>query len=58
MIKKEYKHSEITEIIIGCAMKVHNILEVFRKIIYQRAFDIELKKTGLKLEPEKEHPVL
>ena len=26
MIKKEYKHSEITKEIIGCAMKVHSIL--------------------------------
>lgn len=26
MIKSEYKHSEITEIVIGCAMKVHNSL--------------------------------
>ena len=58
MIKKEYKHSEITEIIIGCAMRVHNILGAgFPEIIYQRAFEIELKKTGLKIEREKERPV-
>ncbi len=49
MIKKEYKHSEITEIIIGCAMKVHNILGAgFPESFTQSAFQIELKKPDLK----------
>lgn len=42
MIKSEYKYSDITEIIIGCAMKVHNSLGPgFPEIIYQRGFEIE-----------------
>lgn len=58
MIKSEYKHSEITETIIGCAMKVHNSLgKGFPEIIYQRAFLIELNKTALIIEREIEQPV-
>lgn len=45
MVKQEYKYSDVTEIIIGCAMKVHNSLGAgFPEVIYQRSFDIELKK--------------
>lgn len=45
MIKSEYKYSDITEIIIGCAMKVYNSLwPVFPEIFHQRGFEIELKK--------------
>ncbi len=58
MIKSEYKHSEITEIIIGCAMKVHNSLgKGFPEVIYQRAFLIELNKTALIIQREIEQPV-
>jgi GxxExxY protein len=58
MIKSEYKHSEITEIVIGCAMKVHNSLgKGFPEIIYQRAFLIELNKTSLSIEREIEQVV-
>lgn len=58
MIKSEYKHSEITEIVIGCAMKVHNTLgKGFPEIIYQRAFLIELNKTALTIEREIEQAV-
>ena len=58
MIKSEYKHSEITETVIGCAMKVHNSLgKGFPEVIYQRAFLIELNKTALIIEREFEQPV-
>ncbi len=58
MIKSEYKHSEITEIVIGCAMKVHNSLgKGFPEVIYQRAFLIELNKTSLSIEREIEQVV-
>jgi len=58
MIKSEYKHSEITEIVIGCAMKVHNSLgKGFPEIIYQRAFLVELNKTSLSIEREIEQVV-
>jgi GxxExxY protein len=43
-----YKHSEITEKIIGCAMKVHRTLgNGFQEVIYQRALAIELQNHGL-----------
>jgi len=58
MIKSEYKHSEITEIVIGWAMKVHNSLgKGSPEIIYQRAFLIELNKTSLTIEREIEQVV-
>jgi GxxExxY protein len=42
------KYSELTEKIIGCAMKVHGTLgNGFQEVIYQRALEIEFKKAGL-----------
>jgi len=42
------KHKELTEKIIGCAIKVHNILgNGFQEVIYQRALEIEFRKSGL-----------
>ena len=47
------KHVEITETIIGCTMKVHQELRFgFQEYIYQRALEIELKKTNLKFVRE------
>ncbi len=44
MIKEEYKHSDITAKIIGCAMKVHTALgNDFQEVIYQRALGIEMR---------------
>ncbi len=58
MVKTEYKHSDVTEIIIGCAMKVHNTLcKGFPEVIYQRAFLLELNKTSLSIEREVEQVV-
>lgn len=58
MIKEEYKFSEITENIIGCAMKVHNTLgNGFQEVIYQRALAIELGKAGIDFVRELEMPV-
>lgn len=58
MINSTYKYSEITAIIIGCAMKVHNTLGMgFPEVIYQRALHIEINKTELKSEREVEHSV-
>jgi len=55
MIKEEYKHSEITKIIIGSAMKVHSTLgNGFQEVIYQRALAIEMAKQGLTFEREME----
>lgn len=53
MIKKEYKHSEITKKIIGCAMKVHSTLgNGFQEVIYQRALAIEMSKNNLSFKRE------
>jgi GxxExxY protein len=41
-------YSDITEKIIGCAMKVHRTMKNgYPEIIYQRCLAIELKKMGL-----------
>ena len=48
IIKSEYKHSELTGKIIGCAMKVHSALgNGFQELIYQRCLAIEMEKEGL-----------
>ena len=58
MIKEEYKYSEITGKIIGCAMRVHSALgNGFQEVIYQRALDIEMMDNGLSFSREKEMPV-
>jgi len=47
--------NDLTHKIIGCAMKVHNVLgNGFLEIIYQKALAIEMRKLGLKFEQEKE----
>ena len=43
MTKNEYKYSDITGKIIGCAMEVHKILgNGFQEVIYQRALEYEM----------------
>jgi hypothetical protein len=45
---------ELTEKIIGCAMKVHSVLGPgFLESVYQKALAHELGKAGLKVECEK-----
>ena len=51
----EFQHSDLTEKIIGCAMKVHTIMgNGFQEVIYQRSLAIEMQKQGLEFEREKE----
>jgi len=58
MIKPEYKYSELTSKIIGCAMEVHNILgNGFQELIYQRALALELEIQGLGFVREFEMPI-
>lgn len=58
MIKEEYKYSELTGKIIGCAMRVHSALgNGFQEVIYQRALAIELTDNGLSFSREHEMPV-
>lgn len=48
MINEQYKHSELTFKIIGCAMEVHKILgNSFQEVIYQRALVKEMGLQGL-----------
>jgi GxxExxY protein len=52
------KYKEITEKIIGSAMKVHSTLgNGFQEVIYQRALAIEMEFNGLKFKREKEMPI-
>ncbi|MCP4553651.1 MAG: GxxExxY protein [Bacteroidetes bacterium] len=58
MIKKEYKHSELTGKIIGCAMKVHSALgNGFQEVIYQRALVIEFSLDNIAFKREFEMPI-
>jgi GxxExxY protein len=52
---EEYKYTDITEKIIGCAMKVHRTLgNGFQEVIYQRALAIEMKNQGVEFAREQE----
>jgi GxxExxY protein len=58
MIKEQYRFSEITSKIIGCAMTVHKTLgNGFQEVIYQRALEIEMRLAGLSFSREFEMPI-
>src|SRR5688572_2464736 len=58
MIKEQYKYSDVTSKIIGCAMEVHNNLgNGFQEVVYQRALSIEMKLQNILHEREKEMPL-
>jgi len=58
MIKAEYKYSELTGKIIGCAMEVHNALgNGFQEVIYQRASEYEMELQKIVFAREVEMPV-
>lgn len=58
MEQKDYKHKEITEKIIGSAMKVHAALgNGFQEVIYQRALEIEFENANLIFARELSMPV-
>jgi GxxExxY protein len=53
------KYKDITEKIIGCAMRVHSELgNGFQELIYQRAMAIELADANLGFSREHEMPVV
>ena len=57
-MEKEYKYSDITEKIIGCAMKVHSFLgNGFQEVIYQRALALEFREAGLDFQREIEQQI-
>ncbi len=52
------KHKEITEKIIGCAMRVHAVMgNGFQEVIYQRCLAVEMTKQGLSFAREMEMPI-
>ena len=54
----KYKYSEITEKIIGLAMKVHSAMgSGFQEIIYQRCLAIEFKQNNIAYIEEFEMPI-
>ena len=58
MINEEYKYSELTSKIIGCAMTVHKILgNGFQEVIYQRALAVEMQLAGIQFDREYEMPI-
>ena len=58
MIKEQYKYSELTSKVIGCAMTVHSILgNGFQEVIYQRALAIEFRLQGIAFIREKDMPI-
>ena len=47
------QYDELTYKVIGCAMKVHNVLgNGFQEVIYQRALAVEFKYLGVPFERE------
>lgn len=53
------KYEELTQKIIGCAMRVHSALgNGFQEVIYQRALAIELADADLDFVREHEMPVM
>jgi len=58
MINEQYKYSELTSKIIGCAMAVHRALgNGFQEVIYQRALKIEMADNGIHFSREHEMPI-
>jgi len=58
MLKSEYKYSEETGKIIGCAMEVHNKLgSGFQEVIYQRAMEHEMELQKVSFTRECEMPI-
>src|SRR5690606_27799747 len=53
MIDSNYKHSDLTAKIIGCAMRVHQELgNGFQELVYQRALAIEMQEAKLQFRRE------
>jgi GxxExxY protein len=58
MINEQYKHSELTAKIIGCAIEVHKKLgNGFQEVIYQRALEIEMCLMNISFNREFDMPI-
>lgn len=54
-VKQQYKHSEITDRIIGVFYDVYNVLGYgFLEKVYERAMVIRLERAGLSVRPQEE----
>jgi GxxExxY protein len=54
-VNDAYKHSDLTGIIIGCALKVHSTMgNGFQEVIYQKCLAIAMEKQGLRFRRELE----
>jgi GxxExxY protein len=59
MIDNNYKHSELTSRIIGCAIEIHKFLGPgLLESAYEECLSYELKNAGLKVERQKAIPVV
>ncbi len=59
MAVQDLKYHELTEKIIGCAMRVHRYFGPgFPEIVYKRALMIELQKIGLAFKQEMEKEII
>lgn len=59
IFREKYPHSDITEKVIGCAIKVHRALQAgFVESIYEKALCCEFDKSGVRYECQKVVPVL
>jgi GxxExxY protein len=55
---QKYKYQEITEKIIGCAMRVHSYMgNGFQEVIYQRCLALEFDKACLSYKRELDMPI-
>lgn len=58
-MEKELKYGDMTQKIIGCAMKVHaRMRNGYNELIYSRCLQIEFDQQGMKYQKELEVPVL
>ncbi len=58
MVNEQYKYSELTGKIIGCALTVYKTLGTgFQEVIYQRALAIEMQLMGINFSREFEMPI-
>ncbi len=49
------QHQALTQTVIGCAFKVHNTLGFgFLESVYQKSLIIELSRSGLRTQPQRE----
>src|SRR5260221_8153976 len=59
MAAQDLKYYELTEKIIGCAMRVHRYFGPgFTEIVYKRALMIEFQKLGLAFKQEVEKDII